>query len=155
MHRLVLATSLALATAPAMADDAIEAAKADMAATLGPNAVELEVLPEAFFAQTWAQTRAWLIDNNYTIPHKYRVLIGLAVSSQIPCSYRIYADTAEARALGATDEEIKETVMFAAMTRQWSTILNGNMADMVAFKAQVDAGAAALREAVKTAAPAN
>jgi AhpD family alkylhydroperoxidase len=115
--------------------------------------VELRVLPEAFLAPTWAQTRAWLIDNSYTIPHKYRVLIGLAVSSQIPCSYCIYADTAEARALGATDEEIKEAVMFAAMTRQWSTILNGNMADMTAFKASVDAGMAALREAQE--APAN
>jgi AhpD family alkylhydroperoxidase len=138
-----------------MADEALDAAKADMAATLGPNAVELQVLPEAFFAPTWAQTRAWLIDNKYTIPHKYRVLIGLAVSSQIPCSYCIYADTAEARALGVTDEEIKEAVMFAAMTRQWSTILNGNMADTEAFKTAVDAGAAALADSMKTAAPAN
>ena len=41
-------------------------------------------------------------------------LIGLAVSSQIPCAYCIYADTADARIFGATDEEIKEAIMFAA-----------------------------------------
>ena len=151
-----LALFVAVAAGPAArADEALDAARADMAAVLGPNAVELGVLPDAFFASTWAQTRSWLIDNEATIPHKYRILIGLAVSSQIPCTYCIYADTAEARAVGATEEEIKEAIMFAAMTRQWSTILNGNMVDMTAFRAEIDAGAEALREAMKTAAPAN
>jgi hypothetical protein len=51
---------------------------------------------------------------------------------------------------GATDEEIKEAVMFAAMTRQGSTIMNGNMVDFEEFKAAIDAGAAAMREAMKT-----
>ena len=110
---LVACRALALAGSPAAADDALDAAKADMAATLGPDSVQTGVFPDAFSASTWAQTRAWLIDNDATIPPKYRALIGLAVSSQIPCEYCIYADTADARVFGATDEEIKEAIMFA------------------------------------------
>ena len=83
------------------------------------------------------------------IPPKYRALIGLAVSSQIPCQFCIYADTSDARVFGATDEEIKEAVMDGATSRFWSTLLNGNQADLVAFKKEIDAGAAAMREALK------
>ena len=148
--RMLLAAGLvAGATLTARADDALDAAKADMAATLGPDSVQTGVFPDAFAASTWAQTRVWLIDNGATIPPKYRALIGLAVSSQIPCAYCIYADTADARTFGATDEEIKEAIMFAGLTRQGSALMNGNMVDLAAFKAEVDAGAAAMREALK------
>jgi AhpD family alkylhydroperoxidase len=154
MHANVRTLGLAAAlvaglTVAAQADDALEAAKADIAATFGPEATELTVLPEAFLASTWAQERAWLVDNKATIPPKYRALIGLAVSSQIPCAYCIYADTSDAKVFGATDEEIKEAIMFGALTREWSTILNGNMVDLDAFKKAIDAGAAAMREAMK------
>jgi AhpD family alkylhydroperoxidase len=138
---------------PAAADDTLQAARADMTATLGPEALLLDVLPDAFLAATWAQMRALLVDNDYTIPVKYRALIGLAVSSQIPCAYCIYADTSDARVAGATEQEIKEAIMFAALTRQGSTLLNGNMVDLDAFKAEIDAGAAAMREAWKQPAP--
>ncbi len=149
--RMLLAAGLmAGATLAAHADDALDAAKADMAAVLGPDSVQIDVYPDAFAASTWAQTRVWLIDNGSTIPPKFRALIGLAVSSQIPCEYCIYADTADAKTFGATDEEIKEAIMFAALTRQGSTLMNGNMVDIDAFKAEIDAGAAAMREAMKT-----
>jgi AhpD family alkylhydroperoxidase len=153
MHGLLAAATLAIAvsTGGAGADDAVDAARADIAAVLGADAIELEVYPDAFVASTWAQNRAWLIDNTATIPPKYRALIGLAVSSQIPCAYCIYADTSDARVFGATDEEIKEAIMFAAMTRQGSTIMNGNMVDMERYKAAIDAGAAAMREAMAKA----
>ena len=148
--RMLLAAGLvAGATLTARADDALDAAKADMAATLGPDSVQTGVFPDAFAASTWAQTRVWLIDNGATIPPKYRALIGLAVSSQIPCAYCIYADTADARTFGATDEEIKEAIMFAGLTRLGSTLVNGNMVDKTKFKAEIDAGAAAMREALK------
>ncbi len=115
----------------------------------GPTRSSFSIFPDAFLASTWAQNRAWLIDNKATIPPKYRALIGLAVSSQIPCAYCIYADTSDARVFGATDEEIKEAIMFAAMTREGSTIVNGNMVDLDAFKKAIDEGAAAMREAMK------
>lgn len=147
-------TVAAFVSAPAMADDALDAAKKNMLETLGPDAVENSVLPDAFFTATWAQARNLWVDGKYTIPPKYRALIGLAVSSQIPCAYCIYADTSDSKLFGASEQEIKEAIMFGAMTREWSTILNGNMVDIVAFKKEIDAGAAAMREAMKKDAPA-
>ncbi len=148
---LILVASLVGASVlPTVADD-VSAARNDIVSTLGPDAPENWVYPDAFVASTWAQQRAWLIDNKATIPPKYRALIGLAVSSQIPCAYCIYADTSDARVLGATDEEIKEAIMFAGLTRLGSTVMNGNMVDMAAFKAAIDAGAAAMREAMAQA----
>jgi AhpD family alkylhydroperoxidase len=150
---LSVAVVLTLGNA-ALADDQLAAVKADIAATLGPEAHENWVYPDAFVVSTWAQQRAWLIDNKATIPPKYRALIGLAVSSQIPCAYCIYADTSDARVFGATDEEIKEAIMFGALTRLGSTVMNGNMVDMDAFKAAIDAGAAAMSYAMTKQAPA-
>lgn len=149
LFALAIGLAAALAT-PVIADD-IAAAHADIAATLGPNAPENWIYPDAFVASTWAQQRAWLIDNTATIPPKYRALIGIAVSSQIPCAYCIYADTSDARVFGATDEEIREAIMFAGLTRLGSTVLNGNMVPMDEFKAAIDAGAAAMCEAMAAA----
>lgn len=151
---LTISLVVGFGIAPVAAQDDVAAARADIAATFGPEAIELTILPEAFLASTWAQDRAWLVDNKATIPPKYRALIGLAVSSQIPCAYCIYADTSDARVFGATDEEIKEAIMFGAMTREWSTILNGNMVDMAQFKAAIDTGAAMMREALAKETPA-
>ncbi len=69
---------------------------------------------------------------------------------KIPCEYCIYADTSDARVFGATDEEIKEAIMFAGLTRLGSTLNNGNMVDKAKFKAEIDAGAVAMREALKS-----
>ena len=69
---------------------------------------------------------------------KTKELIGLAVASQIPCEYCIYFHTSAARANGATDEEIRETVAMAAIVRHWSTVLNGMQVDLATFKQEVD-----------------
>lgn len=76
-------------------------------------------------------------DPNNKIPPKYRELIQLAVAAQIPCVYCVYFHTASAKALGATDDEIKEAVAQGANTRQWSMILQGNQVDFEAFKKEV------------------
>ena len=65
-------------------------------------------------------------------------MIGLAVSAQVPCSYCGYFHTAVARAYGATDDEIKEAVALAAISRHWSTVLNGMAADLPTFKREID-----------------
>jgi AhpD family alkylhydroperoxidase len=64
---------------------------------------------------------------------KEKSLIGLAVASQIPCTYCVKADTAFAKLAGATDQEIAEAVGMAALTRHWSTIVNGQQADRAQF----------------------
>jgi AhpD family alkylhydroperoxidase len=71
------------------------------------------------------------------------------VAAQIPCAYCVYYHTKAATADGATEDEIKEAVAEAALTRKWSTVLNGSNYSMADFKKQVDAGIA------KTSASAN
>jgi AhpD family alkylhydroperoxidase len=60
------------------------------------------------------------------------------VAAQIPCQYCIYFHTAAAKANGASDEEIRETVAMAAIVRHWSTVLNGMQVDLAGFKRETD-----------------
>ena len=64
-------------------------------------------------------------------------LIGLGVAAQIPCHYCIYAHTSFARLNGASDTEIGEAVAMAAITRHWSTYLNGTQTDEGKFRGEI------------------
>ena len=75
--------------------------------------------------------------------------VGLAVSAQIPCSYCVYFHTAAARANGATDAEIRETVAMASIVRHWSTTLNGMQVNLDTFKQETDAILARAAEMAK------
>jgi AhpD family alkylhydroperoxidase len=59
------------------------------------------------------------------------------VAAQIPCTYCIYAHAKGAKNAGATDEEIQEAVAMAALTRHWSTVLNGMQIDLEDFKKEM------------------
>ena len=65
-------------------------------------------------------------------------LIGLAVAAQVPCTYCVYAHTAAAKANGASEGEIREAIAMAAITRHWSTVLNGAQVDLATFKSEFD-----------------
>jgi len=69
---------------------------------------------------------------------KTKALIGLGVAAQIPCQYCVYYHKRVAQAQGATPEQIKEAIAAAALTRKWSTVLNGSDYDMQSFRKQVD-----------------
>lgn len=147
---LILSAGLSLAslaTAPVLADDAaLEAARQDMAKIMGPAAFEFQALPDSVFASTWAQFKAIHVEGAMSLPPKQVSLLGIAVAAQIPCQYCLYAETANARLFGATDQEIKDAIMVAAVTREWSTLMHGLSPDLEAFKAQVDASVAARKE---------
>lgn len=70
---------------------------------------------------------------------KTKYLIALGVAAQIPCRYCVYFDTEAAKHAGATDAQIKEAIAAAALTRKWSTVLNGSAYDFEAMKREVDA----------------
>lgn len=70
---------------------------------------------------------------------KTKYLIGLAVAAQIPCRYCIYFHTEAAKHAGATNAQIKEAIAAAALTRKWSTVLNGTAYNMDAFKQELGA----------------
>lgn len=92
----------------------------------------LKAVPDEVVAPAWEQMRI-LEMGETTLPAKTKELIALAVSAQIPCKYCIYADTQFAKSAGATEREIKEAIGMSAITRHWSTILNGMNVDEAAF----------------------
>ncbi len=151
MARLVIGAVLLLGiSVSARADDALDAARAEMTATLGAVPPFIDLLPESAQAGAWAFMKGSSGDPAGAIPAKYRELIALGVAAQIPCAYCAYAHTRFAKANGATDAEVKEAVSYAGEVRLWSTILNGNQFDLDQFKSDIDGILAHVAEAPKS-----
>ena len=113
-------------------------AQEEMKAMFGDVPVMFTKLPMHVRAVAWESFKA-MNNPDTKIPPKYGELMGLAVASQIPCEYCIYAHTTMAKMLGASEEEIQEAAMKGAEVRFWSTILNGNHVDYASFKTEWDA----------------
>jgi AhpD family alkylhydroperoxidase len=116
-----------------------EAAIAEMKKMLGGVPAELQLYPESARAAGWEMMKAADFNKNTALPAKVRELIGLAVAAQIPCQYCVYYHIKSAKAAGATEEELREAVHQASLTRHWSTILYGNQYDLEVYKKEVDA----------------
>ncbi|MGE3608419.1 MAG: carboxymuconolactone decarboxylase family protein [Bacteriovoracaceae bacterium] len=99
----------------------------------------------------WKEMKAVELNANSALSAKYKHLIGLAVSAQVPCNYCIYYHTQAAMSDGATKAEITEAVAMAGLTRQWSTVLNGQMPNDQKFKKETDAIMKNLRNKSKSA----
>ena len=112
-------------------------AKAEIMAAMGTVPQMLKNLPDHMLASHWEWFKSYNNPNS-AIPPKYAELIGLAVSSQIPCDYCVYAHTILAKSHGATEAELKEAVANAAKTRFLSTIANGFPRDLDKFKKDWD-----------------
>ncbi|NRF67289.1 carboxymuconolactone decarboxylase family protein [Aquincola sp. S2] len=110
----------------------------DIQATLGVLPGFFLAYPEEGLPGAWAAFKQVQVAENTRISPKMKQLIGLAVSAQVPCSYCVYFHTQVAKAYGATPEEIKEAVALAAISRHWSTVLNGMAIDMTSFRSEVD-----------------
>ena len=125
--------------AGARAEDAsATAAYRDMQATLGMVPGFFKAFPESGIAGAWSEFKGVQLNPSTALNNKTKELIGLAVASQIPCAYCIYFHTAVAKANGASDEEIREAVAMASITRHWSTVLNGMQVDLATFKSETD-----------------
>jgi AhpD family alkylhydroperoxidase len=146
---LGFAAAAATPVAPAPPDPSAQAAYRDIKVTLGFVPGFLKVFPESGIAGAWSEFKLVQLSPNTALSGKMKELIGLAVAAQIPCSYCIYFHTAAAKASGATDEEVRETVAMAAITRHWSTVLNGMQVDLATFKKETDT---VLRRAAEKAA---
>ncbi len=136
-----LALIATIATAPAFAEDGKATAEAtyqDIQQTLGIVPGFFKTFPRAGIAGAWAEFKSVQLNPNTRLNGKTKELIGLAVAAQIPCQYCVYFHTAAAKANGATDDEIRETVAMAAIVRHWSTVLNGMQIDHAGFQQEVD-----------------
>ncbi len=93
----------------------------------------VEALPGA-----WREMRDVEMNPNTALAEKYKSLIGLAVSSQIPCRYCIVADTEFAKLAGASDAEVAEAIAMGALVRHWATLLEGTQVDEATYKRDYD-----------------
>lgn len=126
---LALVTSSLIISAAPTTDEAYK----DIKATFGFVPTFLKGVPDEVLGPAWEELKALELGTETALSSKAKELIALGVSAQIPCRYCIYADTEFAKAAGATEREIKEAVGMAAITRHWSTVLNGMQVDEVAF----------------------
>jgi len=117
--------------------DASKKAEAEMKSGFGTVPVMMKVYPDKMLASAWEWFKATQSPDG-AIPSKYNELISLAVASQIPCAYCVYAHTTQAKMHGATEAEIQAAVASAAATRHWSTILNGADVSLDEFKKEWD-----------------
>ncbi len=125
------------AAAPAAITDAASAYK-DVERTFGSVPGFFRAFPEAGFAAAWREYKGVLLSPSTALPGKVKELIGLGVAAQIPCHYCTFAHTEGAKLQGATEAEIREAVAMAALTRHWSTFLNGAMVDEATFRKETD-----------------
>ena len=116
------------------------------ALTLGISGFAAAQEAPKFFSETYPEhalqsaleAKGALASEEAALDAKTRELISLAVAAQVPCTYCSYSHTKNARAQGASDDEIREAVAAAAQVRHWSTVLNGMQYDLEAFKSEVD-----------------
>jgi AhpD family alkylhydroperoxidase len=123
---------------PAPNNPSAQAVYRDIEATLGMVPGFFKAFPEVGIAGAWDEFKNVQLNPHTALPGKTKELIGLAVASQIPCTYCVYFHTAAAKANGATDEEVREAVAMAAISRHWSTVLNGMQVDLGTFKTETD-----------------
>ena len=112
-------------------------AYAEMTNAFGELPPFVKSFPKEGIAGAWSDLKMLSFNPNTSIPLKYKDLISLAVSAQIPCQHCVYFDTQAARADGASEAEINEAVAMASMSRHWSTVLNGAQTDEAQFKKQM------------------
>ncbi|MBL0373092.1 carboxymuconolactone decarboxylase family protein [Rhizobium sp. KVB221] len=132
-----LVPTIALAADAPTPDDPADAAYGEMQQMFGGVPSFTKAFPRAGIAGAWAELRDLQFSDKTALDAKTKALISLAVSAQIPCTYCIYADTMSAKKAGATEQEIQEAVAMAAITRHWSTVLNGMQVDFETFKKEM------------------
>ncbi|MGV0912388.1 carboxymuconolactone decarboxylase family protein [Martelella sp. FOR1707] len=139
----VLVASAESATDVQVADGASAAGAPDVEAvydeilkTYGVVPTFMKVYPKHGIAAAWALTRDIEVNENTALSAKTKSLINIAVAAQIPCRYCVWVDSVAAKQLGASQQEIAEAVAQAALTRHWSTVLNGMQIDFEEFKAE-------------------
>jgi len=134
---LTLIALLGLSTSAFAETPAAAKTRADIQATLGFVPDFVQKIPEPMLPGTWDELKMLQLNPKTALDGRTKELIGLGVSAQIPCRYCIVAHTEFAKLNGAREAEIAEAVGMAAVTRHWSTFLNGAQLDEARFRADV------------------
>jgi AhpD family alkylhydroperoxidase len=84
----------------------------DIEQTLGKVPVFFKLVPERSLELEWKLFKTLQLEDS-PIPHKYRELIGVAISAVTKCKYCSFFHTEVAKLFGATDDEIEDAVHYA------------------------------------------
>lgn len=112
--------------------------------TLGAVPSFLKAMPDEALSAEWAMYKGARAAAG-PIPAKYRELIGLAVAAATRCPHTAFYHEEAARLHGATEEEIRDAVRYAAISGGWSVYLHGSRIGLEEFKREVIAMARRLR----------
>src|SRR4051812_6174702 len=133
----VAVAGVAFASGARAETPAAAAAKADIQKTLGFVPQFFTKFPEAALPGAWEEMKTLQLNPGTTLNGRTKELIGLGVAAQIPCRYCIIAHTEFAKLNGASEAEVGEAVAMAALTRHWSTFLNGVQTDETKFRGEI------------------
>jgi AhpD family alkylhydroperoxidase len=121
----------------------------DLESTFGFVPEFTQHLTDAALPGAWVETKALYFNPNTLLEPKLKDLICLAIAVQMPSDKLEYWGHLSCQANQATDQEQDEAVIMSALTRQWSTVLNGLMLDKDQFKKEVDKVMAYVKKAME------
>jgi AhpD family alkylhydroperoxidase len=133
----ILALCAAGLSASALAEDPSETTRGDIAKTLGFVPQFFNDFPAGMLPGVWEEMKGLQLNPKTALPGRTKELIGLGVAAQVPCQYCILAHTEFGKLNGASQAQIGEAVGLAAITRHWSTFLNGIQTDEAKFRAEI------------------
>jgi AhpD family alkylhydroperoxidase len=145
----LLLTLFGFATTAA-ADTTAASTKNDIQKTLGFVPQFFQRFPEGMLPGLWEEMKTLQMNPTTALDGRTKELIGLGVAAQIPCRYCIIGHTEFAKLDGATDAEVGEAVAMAAITRHWSTFLNGIQTDESRFRTEIQKLIANAKQAAAT-----
>src|SRR5262249_18212814 len=140
MKTLAIAlTTAALFHTVASADPAADAKATmkDVEKTLGFVPSFMKAFPDVEVTGVWEELKSVQMNPKTALSGKQKELIGLAVPAQIPCRYCIYFHTNVSALTGASDEDRKEAIAMAGLTRHWSAVAQGMQIDFTEFKQEL------------------
>jgi AhpD family alkylhydroperoxidase len=110
----------------------------DIERTFGAVPAFVKAFPVLAIAPAWREIEDLELSQATQLDGKTKELIGLAVAAQIPCRFCVSFHTEVARMNGASDDELKEAVAMAALSRHWATIITGSLEDEAQFRREID-----------------
>ena len=134
---MMVAATVTTFASTARGESAAASAKADIQKTFGFVPQFVLKMPEELLPGAWEELKTLQMNPATALNGRTKELIGLGVAAQIPCHYCVYGHTEFAKLNGASDKEIGEAVAMAAITRHWSTFLNGVQTDEARFRAEI------------------
>lgn len=115
-----------------------ENARTDIRQTFGFVPAFMENYTDQSLPGAWAEAKVIRFGTNTALDTKLKALIAEGVAAQIPCDRISYFEEKAAIADGATQQELLEAVLMSAISRRWSTVLNGAQLDKAEFRKEAD-----------------